>query len=455
MLHHKGFIIALLFACTQALDPGQASNFEISPQVAEEHGCYQNCQGILTKTSASDLEIFGTQFDFDFYDTAANFSGSKPGDVLKLKPVDSSTLSVPPGVAVYKMQYTSVDLDGSLVPSTGFIAFPFAQTPKPFDLVAYAHGTSGVFRGCAPSTSPNLFDYQSWTPLVVAGYAVVATDYAGLGNNYTAHKYIASAANANDVYYSVRAAQTAFPGRLSRQWASIGHSQGGGAAWKLSEHKLVQGAKSGYLGGVAVAPVTKLHDELEAGLEKLKAVKNIHDYYILGVIPSSAIAIKAVFPDYKAPLLSDKMKKRIDLARIGQLCDVATSGLTHDLSLDEMFKNTDTAADSRMEEFQKLNSPAQGDSASKPLLVIQGAEDTIVFQNASIAAFDESCKHGNHIRLSLYPGLDHTASMTAASPEWLEFIADLFADRHFPRRCSKMTIKPFDLEHAKAPLDSV
>ncbi|KAJ0146726.1 Vacuolar amino acid transporter 1 [Fusarium oxysporum f. sp. albedinis] len=34
------------------------------------------------------------------------------------------------------------------------------------------------------------------------GYAVVATDYARLGNHYTDHKYCTYPAHANDVYYS-------------------------------------------------------------------------------------------------------------------------------------------------------------------------------------------------------------------------------------------------------------
>lgn len=147
------------------------------------------------------------------------------------------------------MLYTSQDINGTLVPATGFIAVPFVRRQKdPFRLIALAHGTIGVFRGCAPSSSSKLFDYNSWTPLLLAGYAVVATEYAGLGNDMIKHQYIASAAYANDVYWSVAAAHEAFPNDLTREWVSIGHSQGGDVVYKLSEHKLVQDNSSGYLG---------------------------------------------------------------------------------------------------------------------------------------------------------------------------------------------------------------
>ncbi|KAK7440882.1 hypothetical protein CaCOL14_001949 [Colletotrichum acutatum] len=439
-----------------AANVGQASSFNITPEVAQRYGCDEACQEAIQTGNEGDIEIFGTNFDFDFYDTAANFTGSKPGDVLKIQPVIPTNIILPAGVAVYKIQYTSADIDSSPVPVTGFIAFPFARTQQPFNLIAYAHGTSGVFRGCAPSTSPSLFDYQSWSPLLIAGYAVVATDYAGLGNNYTAHKYVASAANANDTYWSVIAARTAFPDILSHDWASIGHSQGGGAVWKLSEHSLVQDSASGYLGGVSVAPVTKIYDALVA-IDSLRNVTQAggddHDFLALGVIPSAVLGIKATFPDYDAPIISAKLKNRIELAKVGQLCDNAISGLTVDLRLDALSNRT-AASDTRLKEFQELNAPAQGDRASKPLLLVLGEDDTIVSEESGAASFNETCAYGNPVRMSIYPGLDHSAVLTAAAPEWLAFFQDRFARKAFGEGCSNETKVPFDLEHAQRPLDS-
>lgn len=198
---------------------GQASNFNVSAAVAEEYGCNQTCQHTNTLANMADLNTLGVKFDYDFYDTAVNFSSSKPGDILKIAPINPSKVSIPAGIAAYKIQYTSLDIDGSYIPVTGFVALPFTllHKTKKFPLLAYAHGTIGIYRGCAPSSSPELFDYSTWTTLTTRGYAIVATDYAGLGNNYTAHKYVNFAAHANDIYYSVVAARKAFGSILTHE----------------------------------------------------------------------------------------------------------------------------------------------------------------------------------------------------------------------------------------------
>ncbi len=66
-------------------------------------------------------------------------------------------------------------------------------------------------------------------PMVSAGFAVVATDYHGLGTEGL-HQYINKTAQAHDVVYSIPAAHAAVA-HLNPQWVVDGHSQGGLAAW--------------------------------------------------------------------------------------------------------------------------------------------------------------------------------------------------------------------------------
>lgn len=444
-------LLTTLLVCTvSATNPGQASNFDVSAAVAEEHSCDSVCQETLNQTNAADLGIFDSSFDFDFYATADNFTSSSPssrGSLLKIKPLNGTALSIPAGVSIYKFQYTSQDVNGSLVPATGFIAFPFARPQKsdPFKLVAFAHGTTGVFHGCAPSTSSYLFDYNSWTPLLLAGYAVVATDYAGLGNNMTTHQYIASAANANDIYWSVVAAHEAFPSDLTHEWVSIGHSQGGGATYKLSEHELVQDDSSGYLGGVSIGPITKIYDSVVEGLRSLDEYSGSN---MLGEIGSVVLGVQSVLPNYTAPFLGNTMRQRIELANIGQLCNTALSGLASNLSMTDLIGKISATDVIALQGFQKINAPAQGDKASKPLLLIQSQDDTVVLKSLVSKAYEASCSIGNPVRLSLYPGLDHSATVGASAPEWLAFIEGLFSSTVNVDDCVNGTSTPFDLEHA-------
>jgi pimeloyl-ACP methyl ester carboxylesterase len=459
MILPTGLAVLAISATVQAsagTGIGQASNFNVTKEVAQSYGCNETCQQVLSLTNAGDLETLGTAFDFDFYATAYNFSHSAPGDLLKLAPINSSSLDVPAGMTTFRFQYTSQDLDGSTVPTTGFIALPFARPAhgKELPLVAYAHGTIGVYRGCAPSASPSFFNYDSWTPLIQRGYAIVGTDYTGLGNNFTSHKYCSYAAHANDVYWSVQAARKAFPGIFTEEWMSIGHSQGGGAVWKLSEHPLVQHPSSGYLGTVAVSPGAKLYDTAKVVFDSIIPRPDFHQYVVTAEMGAFAYGVMQAFPNYTAPWLGEAMQRRLDLANVGQYCTLAFMGMSFDLKRDQITKpGVNPATDETLKKFQEINAPAQGDPASKPTLIIHGQNDTSVLLQNTIATFQDAIAVGNEVHLLQYPGLDHSATLTASSPAWLKFLDDQFAHKHGPRAPTNVTVQPFNVAVAKTPLE--
>jgi hypothetical protein len=91
----------------------QNSNFNITSEYATAHACGPKCQEILRLTNAADLDAVGHDFAFDFFATATNFSETtRPGDVLKVQPLDARELQVYSGTTVYRIQYASRDLDG-------------------------------------------------------------------------------------------------------------------------------------------------------------------------------------------------------------------------------------------------------------------------------------------------------------------------------------------------------
>jgi hypothetical protein len=168
----------------------QAANFNISETVAAKYGGNSTCYTNFQEGLASGQSFFGALYDEDFYATASTFSTSLPGDILKFKSINVTTLnSVPDGMTAYRFQYGTTDLYGQAVPAIGFMAFPYANSTggKQFRTIAYAHDIFGVFRGCAPSAMPNLYEYGSWFYFLTRGYAVIATNYSGLGNKYNGH----------------------------------------------------------------------------------------------------------------------------------------------------------------------------------------------------------------------------------------------------------------------------
>ncbi|KAJ3498645.1 hypothetical protein NLG97_g974 [Lecanicillium saksenae] len=444
----KQFTAVGLLALAKVALAELACNFDVSNDFADANGCGAKCQDILRHANAYDHTQVGKNFDFSFYQTAKNFTGSKPGDLLKLEPADPVPLNIKAGTTVYRMQYTSIDLDGKThVPSTGFIAFPYSALGtsgcSKYRSVAFAHGTIGVYRGCAPSNGPSLFDYESWQLLLDRGYAVIATDFAGLGNNETSHKYCSFPAQANDVYYSMAAARSAFGDVLSRKWMSVGHSEGGGAVWKLAESDLLKNETNQYLGTVALAPATHIIDMAIAGLTDPSGGDDSDSGGYASYAPSLAVGIQRYDPSYKLTLLSPKMRQRMAVAEKAQTCATALAGLTLDLKLEDVVSLEGAIGDlPLLQKWQTETAPSDG-HASAPILVVQGLNDTSILPVTTKEAVERACKNGNTVQLSLYPGVEHSPIIPASAPEWLTWMDTRFSGQPLAANCSTITRAPF------------
>ena len=174
-----------------------------------------------------------------FYSVPKDAGNATAGKLLKVeRETNTSLYTIAPNLALSRFIYQSKTSNGSLVPVSALILWPYVARPHHdgCPVVAWAHGTSGSAAECAPSNIRNLWHhFQAPFQLALLGYVVVATDYAGLGvgtdafGKHIVHEYITGPAQANDVFYSILAAREAFP-QLSKQFVVIGSSQGGSAA---------------------------------------------------------------------------------------------------------------------------------------------------------------------------------------------------------------------------------
>lgn len=152
-----------------------------------------------------------------------------PGTVLSHDAVPAGQL--PPGAAAgERVEYLTRDQSGRLAPSTGIFWTPRGTPPVGgWKVVSWAHGTTGIADQCAPSrTKTGRAVDSAVIAALEAGYAVTATDYAGLGSP-EATEYLGGKAAAHSVIDMVRAARSR-NSDLSVDWVSMGHSQGGHAA---------------------------------------------------------------------------------------------------------------------------------------------------------------------------------------------------------------------------------
>ena len=215
----------------------------------------------------------GSVHDDPFYRVSADTAEAVPGTLLKLEAeTDTSLYTIAPSLSLSRFIYQSKGLDGTPIPVSAYILWPYspAQGSNRDDLpvVAWSHGTSGVSAQCAPSNIRNLWHhFQVPCELALAGYVVVATDYAGLGvqkdahHRHIVHQYLMSPALANDVIYSIQAVRQAFP-QISTKFVALGSSLGGGSVWAVAEKMAVESVE-GYLGTIALSPATSVSKLLD------------------------------------------------------------------------------------------------------------------------------------------------------------------------------------------------
>ncbi len=411
---------ALESSCT--LSPAQITDAEISAILANnvENAC----------AFERSLWAKGSVAIDDFYHVPTYASNAPAGTLLKVQQdANTSAYTLPPNTALSRIMFLTRTFNGSTVPASAYVLWPFAPRIRPdgYPVVGWAHGTSGLVGECAPSHYKTLA-YQFAAPyeLVLQGYVAVAPDYAGLGvyNDAFAHpvvhQYGASRAQANDVFYAVQAAQSAFK-ELSKHFVVMGHSQGGSVAWAAAERQAVEPI-DGYLGAVAGSPVTRWLD--------LAAPGGIASS-VVGAFLYRGIA--SIFPQLKeTDVLTTIGARRSALVSEIQGCNAVASELFFDLNIVQ----ANWTQNRYVEAFQNLTANG-GKRISGPMLVIQGGSDPTVPPQTTTNAVNRTCGSfpESHLQYVTYTGVTHVPVMFASQRLWLDWIAERFAGAHVEKGC--------------------
>ncbi|KAI4154556.1 MAG: hypothetical protein LQ340_001612 [Diploschistes diacapsis] len=354
-----------------------------------------------------------------FYSLESYSGQEPPGTLLKVEKACNTKLwMLPPTTALSRFVYQSETLNAKPVPVSGYILWPYSprSSEDGYHVVAFAHGTTGLEPNYAPSNTKNLAHHfiQPYQ-LALQGYVVVATDYAGLGvskdsnGQRIVHPYGAHPAHANDVVYSVQAAREAFP-ELSKRFVVAGYSQGGGAAWSVAQRQAASPIE-GYLGAVAICPITRI-------LEYQEPIRSI-------VIAAVTPAIESILPGFtQAEILTEVGQQTL------ALCQRAGASLTTLLSLlgKVQARKDDAIGNGFLREFQSLTSNG-GKKIAGPLLVIQGESDPMVNHPVTERAVrDTITKHPDaQLEYILVPGVGHKPAVFSTQWIWTDWIADRFS----------------------------
>ena len=355
-----------------------------------------------------------------FYTVPQNATDVAPGTLLRVeRETNTSFYTLAPNLSLSRFMYQSKTSDGTLVPVSAYVLWPYIarEYGDGPPVVVWAHGTSGTNDECAPSNIQNLWHhFQAPYQLALLGYVVVATDYAGLGvgadasGKFIVHEYLNGLAQANDVAYSIPAAQKAFP-ELSKRFVVIGSSEGGLAAWGFAE-KLVSEPMDGHLGTIALSPVTRVLN--------LPATEAVIPQLLLMIAPS----LIANFPGFKPEqIFTPEGQQSLEAYVALKGCNTVLFNIQSTNILKDGWQNN-----TWVQEYQKV-AVVGGKRISGAMLVIQGGVDPIVYPQSVTDAVNETLEADPSAKIEyhLLPNVSHAPAMYAGLQIYLDWIAARFS----------------------------
>lgn len=327
----------------------------------------------------------------------------------------------------YLVLYKQVGIKGKQVAVSGVVSVPKGKAPKGgWPVVSFAHGTTGIADMCAPSRAagPNSDAGKSdlgYAPLlsgwVKGGYAVVRTDFEGLGTPGV-HPFLIGRSEAYGVLDIIRAARQLDPA-LSRRVIISGHSEGGQAALWAASLAPAYTPELHVLGTVAFAPQSHTAEEVSF----LKSVSSTTLTPIAGLILRGSdvaypsLHVSSLLTAAGARLYPQTLTKCLD-----QLSSPTSLG---GLPLDQLVKpsanlTADIAAIRR-------NDP-DNLKIKSPVLLEQGLADTTVFPLFDQELSQSLAKRGDSVTYHTYAGATHDGVVKAAATDATQFL-----EKHLPR----------------------
>ncbi len=306
--------------------------------------------------------------------------------------------------------YRSASASGKAAAVSGTLTIPKGKAPKGgWPVISWAHGTTGIADQCAPSRqgSEAIVNYanpllQRW---LKAGYAVVRTDYEGLGTP-GAHPYLIGRSEGHSVLDAVRAARK-LDKRIGKRVVLAGHSQGGQSVlWAASlAPKYTPDLK--VRGTVALAPASHLAEQSTAisALHSPSGLSGLVAMILRGVdVGRPSVGVSGLLSDRAAALYPQTLTQCLGaLASPSSFGGIAPADLLRrgaDLQpLVSALSQLDDPEDLRIR---------------TPVQIQQGTADQTVYKLFTDPLVDEYKQHGVKVTYKTYEGVTHGGAVTDA-----------------------------------------
>ncbi|MEV0319861.1 lipase family protein [Streptomyces sp. NPDC050658] len=353
-----------------------------------------------------------------------------PGEILASEPSSFQyTPGAPTPTKAWKISYRSTSADGRSNAVSGTVIVPDDGKTTPRPLITYAVGTVGLGDKCAPSAGfPGGTTAEA--PLVnaalVRGYAVVVTDYEGLGTPGD-HTYMVARAQGSAVLDAARAAQrhpeaAKYGITPDAPVGIMGYSQGGGASAKAAEMAATYAPElkvKGTASGGVPADLTKVADSLEGGDSA-------------GYLLMSAVGLNAAQPPLSLDkYLNDEGRKLADVVRnecVGTALEAGRGKKIEDVTTSNPLDQPDW----RQAIADQLIGTVR---PSAPTFVYHGdADETIPYAVGQQLRADW-CAKGNAVEWKSFPGQSHVGTAIQGNGPALEWLGRRFADEPTSGNC--------------------
>jgi pimeloyl-ACP methyl ester carboxylesterase len=315
--------------------------------------------------------------------------------------------------------YTSKTPQGTPDAVSGSVSIPNGKPPPGgWPVITWAHGTTGVADSCAPTrvrantpvapyvtyVNPEL---NAWLD---AGYAVVRTDFQGLGTPGP-HSYLIGEAEGRSTLDIVRAARQLDPS-IGKRFLIAGHSQGGHAALFAANEAKGWVPDLKLRGTAAFAPASHLKQQVPL----LKGLTSPNPLSALAtiVVAGASTATPQVDPQ--------KLLSNPTLALYPQIDKTCLPQLAESDSLGGLAPSTLLRKNANTQPLLKVlgqNNPAVTTPA--PILLLQGEADTTVFPAFTNQLDTELTGLGDSVDYQTFPGVDHGGVVSAGEADALAF----------------------------------
>ncbi len=360
---------------------------------------------------------------------ATQYDGPVPpqgGTLISQTSLDPA-LSVAGAGAAYRILYSTLDQHDQPAVSTAVVFTPKGvPAAGGWPTIAWAHGTVGLGDDCTPSALPRSpRDNEYLSHWLDQGYAIVGTDYVGLGTPGLM-SYLNSVSTAHAVVDSavVAAHQMGLP--LSPEWAIVGQSQGGGAAVNSARWATEYSAGSGldYRGVVATGTPANIESVVKLGGPDLELPAQ------LGPAANSYTAyILAGFREARPDIDVDSVLSPAGIAAVDKAETVCKSALDSELAgmTPTQFFAAPLASlpgvSDALDDY--MGTPVTG--YDRPIFLGAGLLDRDVPARSSLLLYDQLKANNQDVVLKIYPDEDHSGTVLASLPDSTPFLAGLFA----------------------------